>query len=89
MLCWTAGAAHRLGRLTLAGPFNVLIPQQLRLNGIGLLTIEVGDIAVIARLAFHHRDLFDRLLIAQGMVERISIVSVDPAFDAFPIERPW
>jgi PIN domain nuclease of toxin-antitoxin system len=43
----------------------------------------------IARLPLHHRDPFDRLLIAQALVESIPIISADPAFDQYPIERIW
>ena len=78
-----------LGRLTLAEPFNLLIPQQLRLNGIGLLHIEMAHIVIVATLPFHHRDPLDRLLIAQAMAEGMPILSADPAFDAYSIERLW
>jgi PIN domain nuclease of toxin-antitoxin system len=40
-------------------------------------------------LPFHHRDPFDRLLIVQAMVEAMPILSVDPAFDAYPVTRLW
>jgi PIN domain nuclease of toxin-antitoxin system len=39
---------------------------------------------VLTTLPFHHRDPFDRLLIAQAMVEAIPMLSVDTAFDAYP-----
>jgi PIN domain nuclease of toxin-antitoxin system len=40
-------------------------------------------------LPFHHRDPFDRLLVAQAMVEQIPIVSADTAFDAYGVRRLW
>jgi PIN domain nuclease of toxin-antitoxin system len=40
-------------------------------------------------MPFHHKDPFDRLLIAQVMVEVIPILSKDSAFDAYPINRIW
>jgi PIN domain nuclease of toxin-antitoxin system len=43
----------------------------------------------VISLPFHHRDPFDRLLIAQALVEGLPIVSADPAFDAYPIQRRW
>jgi PIN domain nuclease of toxin-antitoxin system len=58
-------------------------------NGFGILTIEPKHTAVVTTLPFHHRDPFDRLLIAQAMVETIPILSVDPAFDAYPVTRLW
>jgi len=43
----------------------------------------------VAKLPFHHKDPFDRLLIAQSMVEDFPIVSADAAFDAYPVKRLW
>ena len=60
-----------------------------QLNGINLLGIEMEHTAVVSKLPFHHRDPFDRLLIAQAMVEQMPIVSVDADFDAYNVERLW
>ena len=78
-----------IGKLTLSAPFDVSIPQQLNLNGFELLNIEIEHAAVVATLPFHHRDPFDRLLIAQAAVEKMSVVSIDTVFDAYPITRLW
>lgn len=86
---WEIAIKHSLGRLTLAVPFSQIIPLQLNTNGIGLLGIEFEHLDALVTLPFHHRDPFDRLLIAQAMVARISIVSADPAFDAYPVTRVW
>ena len=76
-----------LGKLSLSAPFEQLFPQQLSLNGFELLPIETPHIATVATLPFHHRDPFDRLLIAQAMVEKMPIMSSDSAFDAYKITR--
>jgi PIN domain nuclease of toxin-antitoxin system len=56
----------------------------------GLSGPDVTEYAdVQAGLPLHHRDLFDRMLIAQAMVEQIPIVSGDTAFDAYPVQRLW
>jgi PIN domain nuclease of toxin-antitoxin system len=86
---WEMAIKLSLGRLTLAEPFGVLIPQQLRVSGIEILNIEISHLAVLTTLPFHHRDPFDRLIIAQALVEQCPVVSVDPAFDAYPVERLW
>ncbi len=69
--------------------FESLIPPQLSLNGIDLLNITPDHAAVVATLPFHHRDPFDRLIIAQAMVEKIPLVSADGAFDAYAVRRLW
>ena len=86
---WEMAIKVSLGKLTFAQSFERLIPQQIELNGIELLTIEMEHLAVVAQLPFHHRDPFDRLLIAQAKVEQIPIVGADSQFDAYAIERLW
>ena len=86
---WEMAIKVSRGLLTLAAPFDVLIPQQLNLNGIELLNITTDHAAMVVTLPFHHRDPFDRLLIAQAMVERIPIISIDAAFDAYGVTRLW
>lgn len=86
---WEMAIKLSLGRLHMGRPFEDLIPEQMRLNGIQLLGIELEHVAPVTTLPFHHRDPFDRLLVAQAMVEQMPIVSADPAFDAYPIGRLW
>ncbi len=86
---WEMAIKLSIGKLSLGRPFETLIPEQMRLNGVELLQIEMAHVVVVARLPFHHRDPFDRLLIAQAMVEQIPIVSGDPTFDLYHIRRLW
>lgn len=86
---WEMAIKISLGRLQLAQPFEVFIPHQLSTNYIGLLGITISHLAKVARLPFYHRDPFDRLLVAQVDVERMSLVSADPVFDAYGITRLW
>ncbi len=44
---------------------------------------------MIDRLSLHHRDPFDRLIIAQSLTEKMPIASIDKAFDAYSVERIW
>ena len=86
---WEMAIKLSIGKLSLSQPFASLIPQQMRLNGIDLLSIEVEHVATVVQLPFYHRDPFDRLLIAQAMGEHIPIVSIDAAFDAYAVELLW
>jgi PIN domain nuclease of toxin-antitoxin system len=86
---WEMAIKVSLGRLHLGLPFGDLIPEQMRRNGIRLLGIKVEHVMPVTTMPFHHRDPFDRLLVAQAIVEQMPIVSADPAFDAYPIERLW
>jgi PIN domain nuclease of toxin-antitoxin system len=86
---WEMAIKLSLGKLQHARPFEELVPQQMRQNGIYYLGIDLPHVAPVATLPFHHHDSFDRLLIAQAMVESMPIVSADTAFDAYPVQRLW
>lgn len=86
---WEMAIKLSIGKLSLGQPFETLIPEQMKLNGIELLQIEMPHIVAVASLPFHHRDPFDRLLIAQAIVEQMPIVSGDHAFDSYTIQRLW
>lgn len=86
---WEIAIKYSIGKLNLGVPFNNFIDRQITPNGIQLLDIELEHLNSFAVLPFHHRDPFDRLLIAQALVEKIPIVSIDVAFDAYPIQRIW
>ncbi len=86
---WEIAIKTSLGKLTLSAPFDELIPAQLKLNGIELLNIKVDHLSTLTTLPFHHRDPFDRLIIAQTLVEKLSIISLDGAFDTYGVTRHW
>ncbi len=56
---------------------------------IKLLNIDLDHLAIVETLPLHHRDPFDRLIIAQGMFETMPILSDDQLFDSYPIRRIW
>ena len=78
-----------LGKLTLSVPFQDLIPGQLDANAIELLPIRPGHAAALVSLPFHHRDPFDRMLVARARVEGTALVSADSALDAYGVQRIW
>ena len=86
---WEIAIKTSLGKLTLSAPFDELIPAQLKLNGIDLLNINVEHLSTLTTLTFHHRDPFDRLIIAQAIVEKLPVISLDGAFDAYGVTRHW
>lgn len=86
---WEMAIKISLGKLTLAQPLGMLIPRHLALNSIQLLNITVSHAAEGATMSFHHKDPFDRLLIARVLVEEMPIVGVDTAFAAYGVPRVW
>lgn len=61
------------------------VEREVTTSAIQLLNIELEHLRINATLPFHHRDPFDRLIIAQSMAEDIPIVSVDSAFDKYSV----
>ncbi len=86
---WEMAIKHSIGRLNFSLPFMEFVGQQLTVSNIGLLEINLQHIEVVALLPLHHRDPFDRLIIAQSMAQQIPILSVDAIFDAYAIGRVW
>jgi PIN domain nuclease of toxin-antitoxin system len=86
---WEMGLKMSLGRLELAQPFEELIPKQMELNGFGLLPVRIPHVARVISLPVHHRDPFDRLIVAQCLAEDLSVVSLDLAFDKYSVQRLW
>ena len=86
---WEMAIKCALGKLELKMSFLELVEQEVYGNGMRLLSIEPSHLDRLVELPFHHRDPFDRLLIAQGFAERIPLVSHDSAFDAYEVERLW
>jgi PIN domain nuclease of toxin-antitoxin system len=86
---WEMSIKASLGRLSLPGPVDRFVHEQLALTRTSLLGIELAHAAVVAELPWHHRDPFDRLLIAQARSAGLTILSRDTAFDAYDIDRIW
>ncbi len=84
---WEIAIKVSTGKMTLPQPFEIFIPEQLQQNDITVLPIATEHLTYITTLPFHHRDPFDRLLIAQSIVEGIPIVSGDDAFDLYQVDR--
>lgn len=86
---WEIAIKVSLNKMTLPASYEQFIPQQITLNNIEILTITFDHLTVVSKLPFHHRDPFDRLLIAQSMSENLQIVSVDSRFDRYGVSRKW
>ena len=87
--CWELAVKVSLNRIGFDQPLNQFLTEQMLANGISLLPIEFRHVMRVAQLPFHHRDPFDRLLVAQALEEGLSLVSADPAFDAYGVARIW
>lgn len=86
---WEMAIKFSIGKLNLGRPFAELFPEQLVDNSIEILGITVDHLRAVCDLPFHHRDPFDRLIIAQAVVEQMPIISVDTILDSYGVKREW
>jgi len=75
--------------LQLSVSLEELLDQQCRENGLQLLPVETKHILALYQLPWHHKDPFDRILIAQTMVEEAYLVSADNWFKEYPVKLLW
>ena len=83
---WEIAIKYSLEKLVLPEPPEVFIPSRMERDGFVSLPIQHSHAIRTAALPYHHKDPFDRLLIAQAMVERIPIVTADPNFEPYDVE---
>lgn len=86
---WELPIKSGLGRLTLSIPFREWMHQAVADLDASVLPVTIEYADVQADLPDHHRDPFDRLIIAQATSERIPVVSNDSALDAYGVSRIW
>ena len=86
---WEIAIKISLGKYELPEPLGAFVDRELADNDIRILPILPRHAAELTDLPFHRRDPFDRLIIAQAMVEDIPVVSTDPLFDPYPVRRIW
>ena len=82
---WEIATKVELGKLD--APDD--LPDRIEANGFGLLAVSTEHTWSLRSLPSHHRDPFDRLLIAQAQVEGLAIVTADPAFGHFRVDTIW
>jgi PIN domain nuclease of toxin-antitoxin system len=79
----------RLGKYALPEPYQTFMEREIAENDFRILPIEPKHTALLTTMPLHHKDPFDRLLVAQANVEGIALVSGDALLDAYGITRIW
>lgn len=82
---WEMQIKHQLGKLQFQHPLAELIAAQQQANGLQILPIRLEHIYAVGALPLHHKDPFDRLLIAQAQIENMVLVSADTIFSQYPV----
>ena len=74
-----------IGKAELSRPLKHLIKNQQETNQLNLLPVELKHVLALDALPFHHKDPFDRLLMAQSIEEELTLVSADSQFSAYSV----
>lgn len=86
---WEMAIKSSLGKLQVTEPVADFFAAECRNNHFRVLEFGLAHIGLVERLPFHHRDPFDRLLIAQAQQDKLTVVSSDTAFDTYGLHRVW
>ncbi len=86
---WEIQIKVQSGKLKLTIPLKTLVETQQRTNRVQILPVTLAHILALDDLPLHHKDPFDRLLIAQAIVENAVLASVDAVFGQYPVNVVW
>lgn len=86
---WEMSIKVSIGKLTLGMSISELIEREVYGNAIELLEIQPEHLDELVALPFHHKDPFDRLMIAQSLAENIPLVTKDNAFERYSVNLLW
>jgi PIN domain nuclease of toxin-antitoxin system len=83
---WEMQIKIQLGKLKLSLPLKELVKTQQQTNDITISPVELTHVLALDALPFHHKDPFDRLLIAQSIEEDLTLVTADSQFSAYSVK---
>jgi PIN domain nuclease of toxin-antitoxin system len=86
---WEAIQKAQIGKLSLPLPAGPFLTGELRSNHVRLLPVSLSHVLRVEELPLHHRDPFDRLLIAQSIEEGWPIITADPWFARYSVDVIW
>jgi PIN domain nuclease of toxin-antitoxin system len=82
---WEIAIKYSIGKLTLPEPPAAYVPSRMEATRVRALAIDHAHALQVSALPRHHRDPFDRLLIAQAQLEDLTILTADSLFDAYEV----
>lgn len=86
---WEICIKTSIGKLSLSTSWEQTLKEELSFNSVQLLPISTEHCVQVSKLPFYHRDPFDRLIIAQAVVDELHIMSIDEHFEHYPISLIW
>lgn len=86
---WEIAIKDQIGRLDLPSPPAQFLSECISGYDLSVIDIQLRHTLHVGGLPIHHRDPFDRMLVSQAQLERLSILTADPAFSHYDVEIVW
>jgi PIN domain nuclease of toxin-antitoxin system len=86
---WEMQIKLQTGKITLRMPLQDIVPHQQKTNRIEILSITLPHVLALNALPPHHKDPFDRILIAQARIEGLTLITHDRMFSQYPVQVVW
>lgn len=86
---WEMTIKVQIGKLSLKDDLSKIVAKQIKDNGFLILPIELSHTLKVGELPLHHKDPFDRLLIAQSLIEGTTLLSKDAVFQNYSATVLW
>lgn len=86
---WEAVVKVQSGKMSLPLPAGPFLVSELVSSGVQILPVTLDHVLRVEKLELHHRDPFDRMLIAQSIEEHLPVLTTDPLFRKYPVQQLW
>ena len=86
---WEIQIKVQLGKMNLRTQLSAVVEDQQRINQIELLPLKIEHILFLDNLPLHHRDPFDRILVAQAISEGLTLITHDSVVAQYPVQTEW
>jgi len=86
---WEVVTKEQIGKLDLPKPVIPYLTSRLAANGVSILPVRLDHVKRLEDVPLHHRDPFDRMLVAQSLEENLPLISSDPLFQRYSIQLIW
>jgi PIN domain nuclease of toxin-antitoxin system len=86
---WEVIVKVQSGKMSLPRPVGPFLTSELASSGVQILPVSLNHVLRVESLELHHRDPFDRILIAQSIEEHLPMLTIDPLFEKYPVKIIW
>lgn len=86
---WEIQIKLQIGKIKLEDPLPIVIGTEQQRSNVRILPVNLEHVFELGKLPLHHRDPFDRLLVAQAIAENAKLVTADPDLPKYPVEILW